>query len=173
MSLGKGLQRAIWSQSQHQGVVDDAAEHVAVQQEGQPADHLALHDRKKHLVLLWVVIMGISRFAGWQWSGFLWRPTGRSELGVILGLWEFRMDIDPRVVPWRKRQREIERLEVLRIARASVCGCSRCGNDATGKYLDGQIRRSEQLVAQYDDECCDRLPDNQRLQAMERTHTES
>jgi hypothetical protein len=81
------------------------------------------------------------------------------------------MDIDPRVVPWRKRQREIARLEVLRIARPSVCGCSRCGNDVIGKYLDGQIRLSEQLVAQYDDECCERLPDSQGLRAMEGTHT--
>jgi hypothetical protein len=83
------------------------------------------------------------------------------------------MDIDPRVVPWRKRQVEMERLAVLRIARAGVCGCSLCGNDAIGKYLDGQIRRSEQLVAQYGDECCDRLPDYERLRAMERTHTKS
>ncbi|MEO8518024.1 MAG: hypothetical protein ABI438_02505 [Dermatophilaceae bacterium] len=83
------------------------------------------------------------------------------------------MDIDPRVVSWRKRQREIVRLEVLRIARHSVCGCSRCGNAAIGPYLEGQIRLSEQLVAQYEDECCERLPDDQGLRAMEGTHTKA
>jgi len=83
------------------------------------------------------------------------------------------MDIDPRVVPWRKRQREIARLKVLRIARRSVCGCSRCGNAAIDPYLQGQIHLSERLVAQYEDECCERLPDDQGLRAMEGTHARS
>jgi hypothetical protein len=129
--------------------------------------------RKKLLVLLGVVIMGTSRLAGVAvvrvsvtagWSvGARWhlRPLGVS------------MDIDPRVFPWRKRQGEIVRLGVLRIARHSVCGCSRCGNAAMGPYLDGQIHLSEQLVAQYDDECCERLPDDQGLRAMEGTHARS
>lgn len=80
------------------------------------------------------------------------------------------MNIDPRVVPWRKRQVEMVRLEVLRDARASVCGCSRCGNDALGKTLDDQISSCEQLVAQYGDECCDRMPNHERRRAMERAH---
>lgn len=80
------------------------------------------------------------------------------------------MNIDPRVVPWRKRQLEMVRLEVLRDARASVCGCSRCGNHTLGKTLDDQIRSCEQLVEQYGDECCDRLPDHERPRGLQRAH---
>jgi len=81
------------------------------------------------------------------------------------------MKIDPRVVPWRKRQVEMTRLQVLRNARVIVCRCSRCGNDPVANILDDLIRSCEQLVAQFGDECCDRLPDHERPRALERAHS--
>lgn len=83
------------------------------------------------------------------------------------------MNIDPRVVSWRKRQVEMARLEILRDARARVCGCLRCGNDLLGKTLDEQILSCEQLVAQLGNECCYRLPDRERTRAMERGRRKS
>ena len=41
---GQGPLHAIWSQSQQEGVVDDAAEHVADEQERQPAENRAFMD---------------------------------------------------------------------------------------------------------------------------------
>ncbi len=79
------------------------------------------------------------------------------------------MGSEPRLGPWRKRQLEMERLAGLRVNRASVCWCSRCGDAVWGRYLEDQIRRAEHFIAQYGDQCCERPLDDELLQALDRS----
>ena len=53
---------------------------------------------------------------------------------------------DPRLALWQQRQTTLAKLATLRTYRASMCGCSRCGDSDRIEELDALIRRAVESV---------------------------
>jgi hypothetical protein len=56
----------------------------------------------------------------------------------------------------RARRAHQDRVAMLRIARANICGCDRCGDADRGHELDVLIQLSIERVAELSDQITDR-----------------
>lgn len=63
---------------------------------------------------------------------------------------------DTRPQLWVRRQQIQASLTLQRQARAGVCGCTRCHDEAEGRALDKLIARNVDLLAGISDQITDR-----------------
>jgi hypothetical protein len=63
---------------------------------------------------------------------------------------------DRRPELWIRRRHITEILAQQRRARALICGCASCGDDAAGKQLDALIRKNVDRLDGISDLICER-----------------
>ena len=65
---------------------------------------------------------------------------------------------DPRTALWQRRKVTTEKLAMLRMYRASLCGCQRCNDADRIEELDALIHRAVEAVDKLNDQICEREP---------------
>lgn len=63
---------------------------------------------------------------------------------------------DPRLHAWTQRKAAIEKAALLRMYRASMCGCSRCDDADRIEELDALIARAVEAIDELTEVCATR-----------------
>ena len=63
---------------------------------------------------------------------------------------------DPRLHAWTQRRVALDKLALMRVYRASICGCQRCGDADRIEELDALITRAVEAIAELSDQICTR-----------------
>jgi len=63
---------------------------------------------------------------------------------------------DPRLDAARQRRATLDKLALMRVYRASICGCTRCGDADRIEELDALIARAVEAVDELTEVCATR-----------------
>ena len=63
---------------------------------------------------------------------------------------------DPRLDTWTQRRVALDKLALMRVYRASICGCQRCNDADRIEELDALITRAIEAVEELTEACSTR-----------------